>query len=89
MKQKNRKDLIYNAGVRQSLSNSLSLKETEWKEKLDKGEPYVIRFKMPDNEDIHFEDIVRGHIVVNTSTLDDKVLFQVGWNADIPSGSYS
>ena len=31
---------------------------------------------MPDNEDIHFEDIVRGHIVVNTSTLDDKVLFK-------------
>ena len=67
---------IYNAEVRQSLCNSMSLKESEWKEKLDKGEPYVIRYKMPDNEDIHFEDIVRGHIVVNTTTLDDKVLFK-------------
>jgi glutamyl-tRNA synthetase len=70
------KTFIYNSGIRGSLSNSLSLKETEWKEKLEKGEPYVIRYKMPDNEDIHFEDMVRGHIVVNTSTLDDKVLFK-------------
>ncbi len=31
---------------------------------------------MPLNEDIHFDDIIRGHIVVNTSTLDDKVLFK-------------
>jgi glutamyl-tRNA synthetase len=28
------------------------------------------------NEDIHFDDLIRGHIVVNTSTLDDKVLFK-------------
>lgn len=70
------KTFIYNARIRGSLSNSLSLKEAEWKEKLEKGEPYVIRYKMPDNEDIHFDDLVRGHIVVNTSTLDDKVLFK-------------
>ena len=67
---------IYNAAVREKLNNSVSLKETEWKEKLEKGEPYVIRYKMPHNEDIHFDDIIRGHIVVNTSTLDDKVLFK-------------
>src|SRR5450759_129898 len=67
---------IYNAANRGKLSNSISLKESEWKEKLSKGEPYVIRYKMPDNEDIHFDDIIRGHIVVNTSTLDDKVLFK-------------
>ena len=70
------KTFIYNAEIRGSLSNSISLKEAEWKEKLEKCEPYVIRYKMPDNEDIHFEDLVRGQIVVNTSTLDDKVLFK-------------
>jgi glutamyl-tRNA synthetase len=74
--EKTGKTFIYNAGVTQGLCNSVSLKESEWKERLDKGEPYVIRYKMPENEDIHFEDIVRGHIVVNTSTLDDKVLFK-------------
>ena len=70
------KTFIYNAEVRHKLSNSISLKEAEWKEKLENGEPYVIRYKMPDNEDVHFEDLVRGHIVVNTGTLDDKVLFK-------------
>jgi glutamyl-tRNA synthetase len=70
------KTFIYNAELREKLINSVSLKETEWKEKLEKGEPYVIRYKMPYNEDIHFDDIIRGHIVVNTTTLDDKVLFK-------------
>ena len=67
---------IYNAATRGNLNNSLSLRESEWKEKLAKGDPYVIRYKMPPEEDIHFDDIIRGHIVVNTGTLDDKVLFK-------------
>ncbi|MBK7134276.1 MAG: glutamate--tRNA ligase [Bacteroidales bacterium] len=67
---------IYNASNRNELSNSLSLNESEWKAKLQRGEPFVIRYMMPLNEEIHFEDIIRGHIVVNTSTLDDKVLFK-------------
>src|SRR5450759_1961013 len=67
---------IYNAEVREKLLNSISLNETEWHEKLVNGEHYVIRYKMPYNEDIHFDDIIRGHIVVNSGTLDDKVLFK-------------
>jgi len=67
---------IYNAAVRDKLDNSLSLPEAEWRRKLNNGEHYVIRYKMPLNEDIHFEDIIRGHIVVNSNTLDDKVLFK-------------
>ena len=67
---------FYNAAEREKLNNSVSLNESEWKEKLDKGEPYVIRYKMAHNEAIHFDDIIRGHIVVNTNTLDDKVLFK-------------
>ena len=70
------KTFIYNAEIREKLVNLVSLKENQWKERLEKGEPYVIRFKMPVNEDIHFDDIIRGHIVVNSSTLDDKVLFK-------------
>jgi glutamyl-tRNA synthetase len=67
---------IYNAATRGILNNSLSLKESDWKEKLARGDTYVIRYKMPPDEDIHFDDIIRGHIVVNTGTLDDKVLFK-------------
>lgn len=74
--EKEGKTFIYNAEVREKLVNSVTLKENEWKERLEKGEPYVIRYKMPANEDIHFDDIIRGHIVVNSSTLDDKVLFK-------------
>jgi glutamyl-tRNA synthetase len=74
--EKDGKAFIYNGSVRGKLKNSLSLPETEWKNSLSAGEPYVIRYKMPLDEDVHFEDIIRGHIVVNTSTLDDKILFK-------------
>jgi glutamyl-tRNA synthetase len=67
---------IYNASVRKGLNNSLSLPDEVWKSSLEKGEPYVIRFKMPSDENIEFDDLIRGHIVVNTGTLDDKVLFK-------------
>lgn len=74
--EKNGDTFLYNGVVRNSLINSLSLPENEWRSKLDSGEPYVIRYRMPENEDIHFDDIIRGHIVVSSSTLDDKVLFK-------------
>ncbi len=67
---------IYNAAVRGKLKNSFTMTESAWKKKLEDGAPYVIRYRMPDNEDIHFDDMIRGHIVVNTGTLDDKVLFK-------------
>jgi glutamyl-tRNA synthetase len=67
---------IYNASIRGKLNNSVSLPESEWNANLEKNKPCVIRYKMPLNEDIHFDDLIRGHIVVNTSTLDDKVLFK-------------
>jgi glutamyl-tRNA synthetase len=74
--EKDGKTFIYNAEVREKLNNSISLSAVEWNAKLDRGEPYVIRFKMPHDEEIHFDDLIRGHIFVNTSTLDDKVLFK-------------
>jgi glutamyl-tRNA synthetase len=67
---------IYNALNRNSLNNSLSLPAEEWKLKLENGEPHVVRYKMPLNEEIHFQDMIRGDMTVNTSTLDDKVLFK-------------
>jgi len=70
------KTFIYNAVTRKGLKNSLTVSDVEWNALLDRGEPYVIRFRMPDDEEIHFDDMIRGHIVVNTNTLDDKVLFK-------------
>ena len=74
--EKEGKTFIYNASVREILNNSLSLNDVEWNNRMNRGEPYVIRYKMPPDEDIHFDDLIRGHIVVNTKTLDDKVLFK-------------
>ena len=70
------KTFIYNAETRRNMINSLSLPENDWNEKLEKGEHFVIRYKMPSGEDIHFNDMIRGDISVNTGTLDDKVLFK-------------
>lgn len=67
---------IYNASVRGMLNNSEALPENAWREKLGSGEPYVIRYKMARSEEFHFDDVIRGHIVVNSDTLDDKVLFK-------------
>jgi glutamyl-tRNA synthetase len=74
--EKEGKTFIYNAEVRGKLNNSISLDGVEWNARLDRGDPYVIRFMMPHDEDIHCDDIIRGHLIVNSNTLDDKVLFK-------------
>ncbi len=66
----------YNAVTRQSMRNSLTLPEDEVKRLLDSGEKYVIRLKVPRNEEIRFHDIIRGWVVVNSSQVDDKVLLK-------------
>ena len=66
----------YNAITRNQMKNSLTLSKEEADELISSGTPYVIRFKMPKNEDIRFQDIVRGWVVVNSTTLDDKILLK-------------
>ncbi|WP_340064119.1 glutamate--tRNA ligase [Ascidiimonas aurantiaca] len=67
---------IYNWSTRLQLQNSLTLSETEVKERIAAGQPHVIRFKIVENETLPMQDLVRGTININTSTLDDKVLFK-------------
>jgi glutamyl-tRNA synthetase len=66
----------YDYNTRMSMRNSLTLSEAEVKELMDKKVPFVVRAKFPENENITVNDIIRGTIVVNTNTLDDKVLFK-------------
>lgn len=66
----------YNGVTRTSMKNSLTLPEDEVERRLKNGDPYVIRFQMPRNEDVRFEDVIRGWVVVNTNNLDDKVLYK-------------
>ena len=67
---------IYNATTRGKLNNSLNMRPEELASKLENGEAYVIRFKMPDNEDIQMQDIIRGDVQFNSALLDDKVLYK-------------
>ena len=66
----------YNAVTRSGMKNSLTLPTEEVKARLDRGDKHVIRIKMPRNEDVKFEDLIRGWVSVNTNNLDDKVLFK-------------
>ena len=67
---------IYNQTTRLGLSNSLSMPEAEWKELLETRTDWTIRFKMPENRIVKMDDLIRGHVEVNTDTLDDKVLWK-------------
>ena len=66
----------YNAVTRTTMQNSLSLSETEVQKRMDAGDPYVIRIKMPRNEEVKLNDTIRGWVIVNTNNMDDKVIFK-------------
>ncbi|MCY2686528.1 glutamate--tRNA ligase [Salinimicrobium sp. TH3] len=70
------KTFIYNWHNRQKLKNSLSLPEAEVKQKIEAGEPYVVRFKTPEDESLSLKDEIRGEMTIETKILDDKVLFK-------------
>ena len=67
---------IYGQTTRLGLRNSLSMSEAEVKELLESRTDWTIRFKMPENRVVKMDDLIRGHVEVNTSTLDDKVLWK-------------
>ncbi len=66
----------YNYAVRERLATSLALSADEVAARIDRGDGWVIRFRMPENEEVAMQDIIRGEVRVNTSTLDDKVLYK-------------
>ncbi len=66
----------YNAVSRLNMRNSLTLSEDDVKKLLDQGEKYVVRLKVPRNEEIRFNDIIRGWVTVNSAQVDDKVLLK-------------
>ena len=71
-----KKTFQYDCKTRQGLRNSLSLSEAETQGLIASGMPYVIRFRFPEDEMIEFDDLIRGHVKMNSSLLDDKVLYK-------------
>lgn len=70
------KTFAYNYEVREKLPTSLVLTQEEVEARIARGDQWVVRFKMPKNEVVKMDDLIRGHVEVNTSTLDDKVLYK-------------
>ncbi len=66
----------YNYKVREQLATSLNLSAEEVEQRIERGDQWVVRFKMPVDEVVEMNDIIRGEVNVNTSTLDDKVLYK-------------
>ena len=66
----------YSRAYRMEMKNSISLSEQEVASLLANQTPYVIRIKMPDQEELMFEDVIRGEVKFDTSTVDDKVLLK-------------
>ena len=66
----------YDARTRMQMRNSLTMSADEVKALMDKGEKYVVRFKVEPDEDVHVHDLIRGEVVINSNILDDKVLYK-------------
>src|SRR5690625_5609551 len=58
------------------LNNSLRLSEEEVNSRIEAGEPYVIRMRIPENEKVVFSDAVRDEVTFDTNELDDKVIMK-------------
>ena len=67
---------MYNAASRGSLRNSLTLPADEVARLLEETTDWTVRFKMPEGRVVQMDDLIRGHVEVNTDTLDDKVLWK-------------
>lgn len=66
----------YDAKTRGLMNNSLTLSADEVKARIENGEQYVVRIKIEPNEEIKVQDLIRGEVIVNSSVLDDKVLYK-------------
>lgn len=75
-KRKTHPNFQYDASTRMSMKNTLSLPDEEVQRFLVFGKKYVIRLRIPSNENIEVDDMICGKVIVNSSILDDKVLWK-------------
>lgn len=66
----------YDASTRGLMRNSLTMPKGEVDALIAEGEKYVIRIKIEPNIDVVVNDIIRGAVTINSSVLDDKVLYK-------------
>lgn len=66
----------YDAKTRGMMRNSLSMPKEEVDRLIAEGNQYVVRFLVEPDIDVHVHDMIRGEVVINSSILDDKVLYK-------------
>ncbi len=66
----------YDASTRLQMVNSLTLSEEEVHQRLENGDQFVVRFLVEPNENVTVHDLIRGEVTINSSILDDKVLYK-------------
>ncbi len=71
-----KKTFQYDQKNRLQLNNSLTIFDSKTKELIESGSPYVIRLKIPENEKIIINDLIRGEVIFDSTLLDDKVIFK-------------
>ena len=76
VKRKEIANFQYDASTRMLMRNSLSLSAEEVQALIEAGHQYVVRVKIEPDEDIHVNDLIRGDVVINSSVLDDKVIYK-------------
>src|SRR5690606_23400633 len=69
-------NFTYGHNTRSKMRNSISLPEEEVADLLEKQTPHVIRLKVPADETISFNDMIRGHVSFDTNLVDDKILLK-------------
>lgn len=66
----------YNSVTRETMKNSLTLPQDEVEQRINSGEPYVVRLKVPRKEEVRLNDMVRGWVMVESESIDDKVILK-------------
>lgn len=66
----------YDASTRGQMHNSLTMSAEEVERRIAEGEPYVVRFKIEPGREVAVDDLLRGRVTINSSVLDDKVLYK-------------
>ena len=70
------KNFQYDASTRMQMNNSLVLSAAEVETRIARGDQYVVRMKIEPNEDVQVNDLIRGEVTINSTVLDDKVLYK-------------
>ncbi len=75
-KRKEIENFQYDAFTRGQMRNSLTLSASEVSRLIEEGNQYVVRFLIEPGHDVLVDDIIRGEVRINSSILDDKVLYK-------------